>query len=169
MIDLTKLPHRLGDTFVPGNDDWMEHPDPMRAERGDGHPDFVVQLPFVRFDTGTGEITSTGMMARAHILRERLETGGTIIGSGHYATHHVDLATRTVREKTACPARLDGMTLRGLPMPCRIEISNPSGEPSVYPNDEAAELDLAFDHPGTYAVRVLSVPHRPGAFTVVAT
>jgi hypothetical protein len=53
-----------------------------------------------------------------------------------------------------------------LPLPCRIEISDPAGGTRTYEEADAAVLELAFDHPGTYRVRVLSAPHTPGAWTV---
>lgn len=153
------------DTFIPGNDDCPPHPDPERARRGEGHPDWVVHVPFVRFDAATGAITSRGAMGRAQISHERMEVGGIIPGSGHWDTHFVDLEMRQIRERTACPAALDGLTLTGLPVPCSVEITAPGSAPSLYAWDEPA-LTLSFDHPGRYTVRVLSVPHRPGVFEV---
>lgn len=164
---MSAIVDRTGETFVPGNEDWMAHPDPERAARGDGHPDFTSRVPFLRFDPASGAILETGRMARAHIMRERMQTGGTIVGSGAPASHFVDLASRAVLPKTACPARLDGLVLRDLPVPCRIEIDNPGAAPSFYAWSESS-LALAFDHPGTWTVRVLSVPHLPATFTVTA-
>ena len=150
-------------SVLPGNDDWMAHP----TEEGQGHPDFVVPRPFVRFDPETGRITGRGGMALAHIQRERLLQGGILLGDGRIDRDYVDLSSGvpTVARRTPCPAVLDGLTLSSLPVPCRIEISNPGGlEPSVYPWSAPA-LALDFEHTGTWTVRVLCEPHLPGVFT----
>lgn len=157
----------LGVPFVPGNDDWMPHPDHHPAS-GLGHPDFVDHYPFVRFDAA-GAITATGAMARAHILRERLMSGGIMIGVGHWDSDYVDLSSGepVIRPLTDCPAVLEGLVLRALPVPCTVEIASAVEAPARYPWSAPA-LTLAFDLPGTYAVRVLATAHRPGRFTVSA-
>jgi hypothetical protein len=133
--------------------------------------DYVTPAPFVRYDAD-GAIVEAGLQGVAFIT-DRIAAGERVLLAltPHVAVmqgdpvHHVDPATRRLRERTACPAALDGLTLTGLPVPCRIEITAPGGAPALYPWDEAA-LTLSFEHPGRYTVRVLSVPHRPGVFEV---
>lgn len=154
-----------GLTVLPGNDDWMPHPDPEM--RGIGHPDFVEHVAYVRFDPATGRITERGTMARAHVMRQRMQ-GGIVPGIGRPETHYVDLfgGVPAVMPKTPCPAKLKGLTLSRLPVPCEIEISNPGGDaPTVYPCADR-KLTLAFDHPATWTVRILSERHHPVEFTI---
>ena len=65
-----------------------------------------------------------------------------------------------VHPRPANPARLDGMTLRELPTPGTIHIDGAS-----YPYDEPT-VELEFEHPGTYKVRVESWPHLDKEFEV---
>jgi hypothetical protein len=58
-----------------------------------------------------------------------------------------------------------GASLVDLPVPCEIEITNPIYAPTKYEWD-GPEVDLDFEHPGTYKVTVRSVQHLPGEFTV---
>jgi hypothetical protein len=83
-------------------------------------------------------------------------------------THYVDASAYfpQIRERAVCPAMLDGITLRSLPLPCQIQITKPLGGLETYDEAEASDVDLSFDHPGTYTVRVLSARHLPGTFTV---
>jgi hypothetical protein len=136
--------------------------------------DYVTPAPYVAYEAD-GTIVAAGRCGLGFIT-DRIAAGERVliaqvplVAGEVGAARYVDLATRTVREKTPCPARLDGLTLRDLPLPCRIEIANPGGPPTLYPETEATEIDLAFDHPGSYAVRVLSAPHLAGAFTVVVS
>lgn len=151
--------------FVPGNDDWMPHPDHHEGS-GLGHPDFVDHLPFVRFNAA-GAITATGSMAKAHIMRERLNVGGILIGVGHWDTHYVDQAdgVPTIRELVDCPAVLEGLVLRDLPVPCTLEIASSVEAPARYAWSAPA-VTLAFDLPGSYTVRVLATSCHPATFTV---
>ncbi|MFD0938990.1 hypothetical protein ACFQ12_27845 [Methylobacterium trifolii] len=170
---MTAVPDMTHATFVPGNGDFMM--DPGSQHEMQLHPDFRIPVAAVRFDAATGEIVEALSLARAHILREKispLRSGvGITFGAGHYRTHYVDLSDLSVRPKTPCPATLAGMVLESLPVPCRIEIDNLPAEPglpavpTVYSWSEPA-LTLAFDHAAIWTVRVLSVPHLPGVFTV---
>jgi hypothetical protein len=124
-------------------------------------------VPFVRY-LPDGTITDMGRMGPAHIESERAAGGRILAISGKADVHYIDLSGDRPqrRAKSSCPATLDGLTLRDLPLPCRIEISDPAGGTRTYEEADAAVLELAFDHPGTYRVRVLSAPHTPGAWTV---
>lgn len=133
--------------------------------------DYGTPAPFVRYDAD-GAIFEAGFQGVAFIT-DRISAGERVLlaVTPHVdvmrgdPVHYVEVATRRLRARTACPAEPEGLTLRDLPVPCRIEISSGLGAPAVYAWDAPA-LTLSFDHPGRYTVRVLSVPHRPGVFEV---
>lgn len=136
-----------------------------------GIPDaWHIPTPFIHYDRATGDLLGHGVSSVAGLAHLEAVTGNAYLPvSGDPAIHYVDLSRAKPRRrvKAACPARLDGLTLCDLPIPCRIEISDPVFAPTVYAI-EAAELDLVFDHPGTHTVRVLSAPYTPGVFPVEA-
>ena len=141
---------------------------PKNVDRQGIELNWFVMTPFVRYEPDTGEILEQGQMSFSAIKHLEQENGWRYLReAGSSNTHYVDVSAATVREKTACPAMLDGLTLRSLPQPCSIEISNPIGAPTIY-DMAAPEVALEFDHPGSYRVRILSVSHLPGAFAVIA-
>jgi hypothetical protein len=122
------------------------------------------------FDS-VGNITAAGTMYRQQLNRA-IKAGAPIIAfdrPGAVAEDlltraHVDPATRQLRDKTICPATLDGLTLASLPTPCTIHITDPAGT-ITYEVDEPA-LALSFPHLGTYGLRISSAPFLDGEFTV---
>ena len=141
---------------------------PSLPDRSGLVDDDVFSTPFVMFDPATGEILQDGRMTPSAIRRLEADgVGSFLMQAGSFAGHYVDLAAGAVRPKTACPAELDGLVLTGLPVPCTVEVSNPTYAPSSYAWSDD-ELELSFGQPGTYRVRVLSVPHLPGEFEVTA-
>lgn len=138
--------------------------------------DWQRQVAFVAYDA-EGNILQFGHNSAAGIRLLEEVTGrahlvvsnGTMAGlsDAFVSARYVDVAAGILREKTPCPAVLDGMVLSNLPAPCRIEISQQSHAPTVYPVEET-ELELAFDHPGRHVVRVLATACLPGEFEVVA-
>lgn len=111
--------------------------------------------PLVNAQTGSCEIPGAG-------LRSPME------GFAYMATHYVDDRgfCPQIRDKEPCPASLEGHTLRNLPLPCTIEISAPLDRLITHEVFEDSDLDLSFEHPGTYTVRVTSSRHLPGEFAV---
>lgn len=79
---------------------------------------------------------------------------------GDWYGKDVYVSNGEVHPRPANPARLDGMTLRDLPTPGTIHIGD-----AHYPYDEPA-VELEFEHPGTYTVRVESWPHLDKEFEV---
>lgn len=79
---------------------------------------------------------------------------------GDWYGKDVYVSNGEVHPRPANPARLDGMTLRDLPTPGTIHIGD-----AHYPYDEPV-VELEFEHPGTYKVRVESWPHRDKEFEV---
>jgi len=125
--------------------------------------------PFVRYRPD-GTISGFGEMGYGHIMSERIQSGGILVGTGMPDAHYVDREAGAIREKAPCPAVRDGLTLSGLPVPCVIEIGRAtdgalSEAPALYDWSEPS-LILAFDHPGEWTVRVLSAPHLTATFTV---
>lgn len=131
-------------------------------------------VPYVRYLPETGQVVEAGRQA-VGALRRLSEAGigcyleleaGAAHDLGLTTTHFVDVGgTGLLTPKGACPAALDGATLRGLPQPCTIEVSDPAGT-ARYPWSGGAELVLTANHPGIYAVRVLSARCLPGEFEV---
>jgi hypothetical protein len=94
-------------------------------------------------------------------LSDLLATGANvIIGYGTATDHYVDLATRTICERQACPASMLGTNLVNLPVPCTIVID---GKPYACADDIA---ELSFNHVGTYSIEVHSIPYLTGYYTV---
>lgn len=79
---------------------------------------------------------------------------------GDWYGKDVYVSNGEVHPRPANPARLDGMTLRDLPTPGTIHIGD-----AQYPYDEPA-VELEFEHPGTYTVRVESWPYLDKEFEV---
>lgn len=129
--------------------------------------DWSFQTPFLRYDLTTGAILSSGNTTlgglRAH--RENQPEYGFLARGGDPETQYVAVKTKRIRTRSDNPARLNGRTLSHLPVPCQIEISDPAGGPQVYDVTDTS-LELEFDQPGTYTVRVLAVKHLPAVFEV---
>ena len=88
-------------------------------------------------------------------------------GPAYIAGHWVDERAffPQIRDRTPCPATLDGQTFTGLPIPCTIEISVPGDQPRTY-KVEAESARIDFDHVGEYTARITSAKHLPGEYTV---
>lgn len=70
----------------------------FRSETGIDLDD-LESVPFVKFDTTTGEILSSGRMARGHVhLRAYLESDH-LIEEASFLRHRVDLATHRILDK----------------------------------------------------------------------
>ncbi|MFC4172628.1 hypothetical protein ACFOYU_11245 [Microvirga sp. GCM10011540] len=135
----------------------------MKQDRQGVPFDYYEYSDFVRFDPSTGEITEHGTMQKG-VIRELIEQGQPyLMRGGNRFDHYVKDGRR--RTKSSCPAALVGMTLMNLPSPCWIEISEATTGLQIYEETDAA-VELSFDYPGTYTIRVLSVPYTPGEFTV---
>lgn len=148
-----------------------EHIARMDAEdrEPDGtHRDWYRVVDYVRYDPATGAILAFGQMSKAAVAHEDslYDDDGYLIAKGHRDTHWVDVAAQELREKTACPAVLDGVTLRDLPVPCTITVTDHTGATSEHAcTDGMAECE--FEYPGTYTLTITSVPHLPGTYQVV--
>jgi len=74
-------------------------------------------------------------------------------GSGHY------VVDGQVLPRPACPAGLDGSALTNVPAGSVIRINGQD-----YDCPDGGTVDLEFDQPGTYSIRVTGWPHLDGAF-----
>lgn len=138
------------------------------AEKPEPDPAFFDTRRCVYFDE-TGRITSWARMGLAFIRMAQIQGERIVEGEGYDETHFVDTSGDhpAVVEKSPCPAMLYGRTLVNLPVPCAIEIATSDDDATRY-DWSAAAADLTFEHPGTYRVRVFSVRHLAGEFTVTA-
>jgi len=64
------------------------------------------------------------------------------------------------KKRPACPATLDGATLCNVPSNSVIAINR-----RQYPCPEGGDVELEFDQPGTYRIRVTGWPYLDGEFT----
>ena len=144
----------------------MPGPQPAPDDRTGIPADWHTSTYFARIDPETGAILETGYMPVAGLamLAGQFEALYAAV-QADAETQYMKLPEMVLTERTPCPARLDRTTLRDLPVPCRIEITNPGDLPSRY-DWQAATAALTFDHPGSYEIRVKAVPHRDGVFTV---
>lgn len=106
------------------------------------------QINYVRSDA-QGRIIQWGTM-RADVVAS-VESEGFIPGQGTTDTHYV--ANGVVFEKATCPAYLDGMTLRNVPVPATLTIDG-----TTYEATEPT-IELSFNLPGTYKLLIESIPH----------
>ena len=74
------------------------------------------------------------------------------------ATHYV--LDGAAVERQPCPATLTGMTLHNMPAPCKIVINSTEYEVT----DKTVELE--FDYPGVYKIKVLAFPYLDAEFEI---
>ena len=84
--------------------------------------------------------------------------GNYVQGIWDGETYYVENGQSTPRPNN--PATLDNLTIRNLPVPCKIQINS-----SVYECDEQ-EVDLDFPLPGKYKVKVMSFPYLDAEFEI---
>lgn len=129
------------------------------------HADWETHYRCVLYEED-GRITGVTSLILPHIRRQQIFGERIMIGVGHWDTHYVDGAASRIVAKTPCPAACEGTVLTNLPVPCQIEVNTPGhGDPTLYDWTEP-DLVLEFDYAGTWSVRVLSLKHLPGEFTV---
>lgn len=138
----------------------------------------LVAVWMVLYRKGTGKIFQV-MLTSPHNVAALLgpETGSCEVpgvglsgfgeGPAYIAGHYVDETAffPQIKERTPCPATLEGQTFSGLPVPAQIEISVPGDQPRSYAT-ESSTVEIGFDHVGEYTVHVISAKHLPGVYTV---
>ncbi|MGG5142813.1 hypothetical protein [Alcaligenes ammonioxydans] len=65
------------------------------------------------------------------------------------------------RKRQACPATVDGLTLRGVRPGSTITI-----EGQQYECAEGGDVELSFQYPGTYEITVTRWPYLDGSYTI---
>lgn len=106
----------------------------------------------------TGRITALSFV-QEEVVGMMLHAGHKLVKGWHDEASAYISGNRP-HKRPANPARLDGMTLRDLPVPCVVDIDGTAYScetPSV-------ELDLPYSK--TYAVKVLAFPMQDAAFEV---
>lgn len=79
-------------------------------------------------------------------------------GEFHWDTHYVSDGVATLRPD--CPATVSGLILLNVPVPAEIHIGR-----NVYQADDST-VELEFNLPGTYKVKVVSFPYLDKEFTI---
>lgn len=110
------------------------------------------------YEVETGRVITLAAMQPEVWDLARTEKNGLIAGWHDAATHYVSNGVATRRP--ANPARLDGMTLRDLPVPCVIVIDGARYDCA----DTTAELD--FPVAKTYRIAVDAFPTQDATFEV---
>jgi len=146
----------------------------------DSDPGIAEPNGFVRYDPATGEIMEVGQMPRTYILdhidQDRPYIHAPTVPFDQHmdfmAGNYVDLATKQLRPKADFTATISGLTITGLPVPCKVFVSVPFAAgrndwwtPQVYDWSDP-DLELSFDTPDTYRVTIESVTHKTGQFKV---
>jgi len=62
--------------------------------------------------------------------------------------------------RPTCPTTLDGLTLHNVPANSTININD-----QTYDCEDGGTVELDFDQPGTYRIRITSWPYLDGEFT----
>jgi len=126
-----------------------------------------------------GAIMRRKSVETALFARQRAPLGQFILeGDGDPGSQYVDVTTKEIREKPAHPisqsattATADGsalVTFTGL-LPNTVASAFLDGELQTVMTVAETVLDISFDTPGVYEIRVTHPRHLPARFTVVAT
>lgn len=107
----------------------------------------------------SGKITSV-VKSDAQTMQYCIEHATSPFVMGEYYGDDVYVANGVVQARPANPAVLNGLELTGLPTPCTIHINN-----VAYPCSETS-VELEFDQPMTYRVRVEAWPYMDKEFTL---
>jgi hypothetical protein len=128
-----------------------------------------------RYDPATGAIVNTYHIAEAQV-RTWIANGEPVVeGAGSLDKHWVK--DGAVVAKAPCPAKLDGLTLSDLPVPCRLQIGmaidTPRGpallhDPAGFYDCTDGVAELTFPSPGRYIVEVTSVGFLTQQFVIAA-
>lgn len=79
---------------------------------------------------------------------------------GHFDAQTIYVVNGQALARPACPAVLDGFTLREMPAPSTLLIND---QPHAVTE---ATVELAFAHPGVYTLRVVCWPYIDGNYTL---
>lgn len=109
----------------------------------DPNIDYTVYAP-------DGAIIGCGWSQRS-VVEKLMEQGNCLPVASNAMTQYV--MNGQVVDKTPCPAYLDSLTLRDVPVPAVVHIDR-----TRYETTEPT-IELSFNLPGTYKILIESVPH----------
>ncbi len=104
-----------------------------------------------------GEIISFMQLSPEVFKNTVLGKPNVVIGEGRYFTHYV--TDKAITPRPTQLTVLEGAILKNLPVPSEIYINN-----EVYQCDDE-QVELEFDQPGTYQIKVVAFPYLDSEFT----
>lgn len=116
--------------------------------------------PFVSFDVN-GRIVAVGSVPQYAVKAQRSDTTDVIEGIATVDKHYVDVATRTVQQKTDSPIVMSGDVFTNIPPHSWAMVGG------VRYDLTDATAEFTFDFPGEYHVTVYSVRHLPLTHTII--
>lgn len=122
-------------------------------------------VSIVQYDINTGAIVTTGALSIRQVVDLLAGSGGWIIGRGSLDEHYVDVATKEIRMRGPFPATLDDTTLTGVPVPSRLTWQHDSGSSGAIDVTDST-VEMSFEFPGTYQVRLDAVPYLPAIYQI---
>lgn len=117
------------------------------------------KISIIEYDEETGRILQTGLASLENVEVEFAMGKPLLQGEADPLTQYVR-SDGVIESRPPNPARLDGMVLRDLPVPCVLVLD---GTP--YDCDDA-ECELSFSLPGRHYIQVESWPAQSAAFEV---
>jgi len=113
----------------------------------------------VSFYTDTGQFIQTLEGDQELVIEPTAQAIGLTYVQGEYGTDYwfTDGAPQL---RPACPATLQAAALHNVPANSTIMINDQS-----YDCEQGGTVELEFDQPGTYAIRVICWPYLDGEFT----
>lgn len=125
-------------------------------------------VEFVSYDPVTGEIHSAGYNSVADLRHEAQQFGTIFLAKrGRLGLDYVDVPTLEVMPRLPCPASIDGLTIKKLPVPCLVTVTDEAGLSSEHRCEGVIGAELEFEDPGTYSVLIQSVKYLDGTYRVV--
>lgn len=126
---------------------------------------------FVVYDTSTGRIKTYGGCTNGQETAQAVAGESVALGSGGDLTHYVSggaitpktSGTATIDKTTMTADGVDVATISGIIAPAIAWVGNDAYDISD------TSLELTFDTPGTYTVRLDQIPHMLQEFVIDAT
>lgn len=125
--------------------------------------DPLQQVPYLVFNPHTGEIVRWGNCPFFGLENKAEIDTHVIMGVGEGATHYVDPGTLAIKERTPCPATVNGSVIVAIPNPSIVTIL----DKTFHVTD--GEIDLTGSDPGFYEVTISSVAYLDQTLQVTVT
>ncbi|WP_225547308.1 hypothetical protein [Chromobacterium violaceum] len=117
-----------------------------------------MRIDIIEYDPETGRIQQTGNSPPENVAQAMRAGKSLIEGVADPLTQYVLNGRLAARPRN--PARLEGLTLRDLPVPCEVVIDG-----RVYPCPDA-ECELSFGRAGQHEIWVQAWPVQEAYFEV---